>query len=146
VGPTERSAVSQVTLVVRIDEDGARRLAANLYKLVEVVAVEDVTLSQAVVRELAVLKVPATPEAKAAVRAMCEACSARVIEEGSHAITLEVTGTRAEVDAAVEALRPRGILRMVRTGAVGLSPLPEEKQAGGERSAAPSSTPRGAKV
>jgi acetolactate synthase-1/3 small subunit len=134
VGPTERTAISQVTLVVRIDEDGARRLIANLYKLVEVVDVEDVTLSPAVVRELALIRLRSNAEAKAAMKALCEACSARILEETARSFTVEVTGTRAEVDAAVEALRNRGVLRLVRTGAVAVSLQAEEREsAPGER-------------
>src|ERR1700677_3669299 len=52
VGRTERAGVSRMTLVVRPDEDAARRLEANLYKLVNVLEVEDVTDAPTVVREL----------------------------------------------------------------------------------------------
>src|SRR5688572_3795046 len=57
VGPTHREGISHLTLVVRIDADGARRLAAQLYKLVEVIDVSDVTASSAVIRELAIIQI-----------------------------------------------------------------------------------------
>lgn len=120
VGPTQEQAVSQVTLVVRIDEDGARRLMANLWKLVEIVDVEDVTSAPAVLRELALVRLRASDEARAAVKKL--GGSARVLEDDRQgSLALEVTGTRPEIDAAVEALRPVGILRLVRTGAVAVS-------------------------
>lgn len=137
VGPTEQPVISQVTLVVRLDEDGARRLIANLYKLVEVVDVEDVTLSSAAIREMVLMKVKSSAETRAAVRALCDACSARLIEDGGQTLSLEVTGTRAEVDAAVEAMRPRGIIRLVRTGAVALSPVSDDREPGSERAVVP---------
>src|SRR5579862_7066201 len=56
VGRSERPQVSRVTLVVRADLEAATRLSANLFKLVDVLAVEDVTRSPAVVRELAFVK------------------------------------------------------------------------------------------
>src|ERR1700733_1483171 len=67
VGRTERAGVSRMTLVVRTDEDAARRLEANLYKLVNVLAVEDVTHAPTVVRELALIKVRANGDVRAAV-------------------------------------------------------------------------------
>src|SRR5262244_4229769 len=57
VGRTERPGVSRVTVVVRADEDTGRRIEANLYKLVNVLRVQDVTHTATVVRELAFIKV-----------------------------------------------------------------------------------------
>src|SRR3954470_23156569 len=57
VGRTERSHVSRITLVMQADPDEARRLEANLYKLVNVLYVTDVSDGTAVIRELALLKV-----------------------------------------------------------------------------------------
>jgi acetolactate synthase-1/3 small subunit len=129
VGPTEREGLSQVTLVVRIDEDGARRLTANLFKLVEVIDVEDVTFSSAMVRELALFRMRNGPDVITAVRSLPKSCSVRTIEERGPSFTLEVTGTRAEIDSAVETLRPFGILRLVRTGSVAVSEAEERREA-----------------
>ena len=41
VGRTERPGVSRMTVVLEADEDAARRIEANLYKLVNVLFVED---------------------------------------------------------------------------------------------------------
>ncbi len=80
VGRTERPGVSRMTLVVRTDEDAARRLEANLYKLVNVLAVEDVTHAPTVVRELALIKVRANGDVRAAVMQLCEVFRARVVD------------------------------------------------------------------
>ena len=52
VGRTERPGVSRMTIVLEADDDGARRIEANLYKLVNVLWVEDATEAKAMVREL----------------------------------------------------------------------------------------------
>ena len=57
VGHTDRQGVSRMTIVVDTDELGARRIEAHLYKLVNVLRVENITLNAAVFRDLAMIKV-----------------------------------------------------------------------------------------
>src|SRR5438105_15841326 len=56
VGSTERPGVSRITLVVNSDADTARRVQANLEKLVDVLQVQDLTGVAALAREDALLK------------------------------------------------------------------------------------------
>ena len=62
VGHTERAGVSRMTVVVDTDDYGARRLEANLYKLVPVRRVDDITQTPSIARDLALIKVAATGE------------------------------------------------------------------------------------
>jgi acetolactate synthase-1/3 small subunit len=128
VGRTERPGVSRLTLVVQADDDTARRLEANLYKLVDVLHVEDVTSAPAVARELAFVKVRASPERRSEVLHLCEAFRARIVDVGPASIIVETTGAQDKLDGLIEVLRPFGILEMVRTGAVAMArsaqPLP----------------------
>ena len=64
VGHTEKAGVSRMTIVVDTDELGSRRLEAHLYKLVNVLRVENITLNAAVFRDLAMIKVAATAESR----------------------------------------------------------------------------------
>src|SRR5271170_7733125 len=57
VGRTERDGVSRMTIVIEADDDAARRIEANLYKLVNVLRIEDATRASTVMRELALIKV-----------------------------------------------------------------------------------------
>ena len=121
VGRTEREGVSRITLVVRCDEDVARRLEANLYKLVNVIEVHDVTHAPSVSRELAFVKVRAENERRGEILQLCETFRARVVDVAPSALTAEVTGTPEKLDGLIELLRPFGILEMVRTGAVAMA-------------------------
>jgi acetolactate synthase-1/3 small subunit len=121
VGRTERESVSRITLVVQSDEDTALRLEANLYKLVNVLEVHDVTHSPAVSREMAFVKVRARAERRGEILQLCETFRARVVDVASEALTAEVTGTPEKLDGLIELLRPFGILEMVRTGAVAMA-------------------------
>jgi acetolactate synthase-1/3 small subunit len=140
VGRTERPGVSRMTLVVRTDEDSARRLEANLYKLVNVLAVEDVTHEPMVVRELALIKVRANADVRAAVMQLCEVFRARVVDVTPEALVIESTGAQDKLDGLIEMLRPYGVLELVRTGAVAMTRGLETTSAGDDGKATASGT------
>ena len=120
VGRTERPGVSRMTVVLEADEDAARRIEANLYKLVNVLFVEDTTKAATMVRELALIKVRADPTSRGEVMRLCEVFRARVVDVGPVALVAEITGTGDKIDGLVDVLRPLGIIEMVRTGAVAM--------------------------
>src|SRR5438045_3917776 len=78
VGTTETPSVSRITLVVRADEDTARRVRASLLKLVDVLRVDDVSNSPSVIHEMALVKVLAPDHQRNEVLRICEAVRARV--------------------------------------------------------------------
>ncbi len=121
VGHSETPDASRMTIVVRTDASGARRLEANLYKLVNVVRVQDITASRAVFRELAMIKVTATAETRTHVLQLADVFRARVVDVAPDAVVIETTGTEDKIDGLVEVLRPYGILELVRTGRVGMT-------------------------
>src|SRR5262245_8145617 len=91
VGRTERPDVSRITLVVRADLDTARRLEANLYKLVNVLYVENLTSAPAVVHELALIKVKADAAVRADVLRLCETMQARVVDICPVSLVIEMS-------------------------------------------------------
>ena len=95
VGHSETPEASRMTIVVRTDAIGARRLEANLYKLVNVVRVEDITSGPAVFRELAMVKVTATAETRTHVMQLVDVFRARVVDVAPDAVVIETTGTEA---------------------------------------------------
>jgi acetolactate synthase-1/3 small subunit len=119
VGRTEKPGVSRITLVVRADANSARLLEANLYKLVDVIDVHDVSAAPVVVREMAFVKLGA--QFRSEVMQMCDVFRARVVDLGPGSITVESTGSQDKIDGLIEALKPFGILELVRTGAVAIA-------------------------
>ena len=69
VGRTEQAGISRMTVVVDTDEYGARRLEANLYKLVPVRRVENIGLGPNISRDLALIKVSVAGDVRAQVDA-----------------------------------------------------------------------------
>jgi len=121
VGHTEQPGVSRMTIVVASGHTDAQKVAQNLYKLVNVIKVEDVTEQQAVLRDLALIKVSTDGgRSRSEVMQIVETFRSRVVDVGLDTLMIEVTGTDEKVDGLVEVLRPFGIIEMVRTGRVAM--------------------------
>ncbi len=121
VGHTEKPGVSRMTIVVETDEFGARRLEAHLYKLVNVLLVENITALASVARDLAMIKVSATADSRSHILQLAHVFRARVVDVAPESIIVEITGTEDKIDGLLEVLRPYGVLEMVRTGRVAMS-------------------------
>jgi acetolactate synthase I/III small subunit len=120
VGRTEKPEVSRMTITVDADHDQARRIEANLYKLVNVLLVENITNQPAIVRDLAIIRVAATHGARSHVLELASVFRARVVDVSTESLTIEITGGEDKIDGLLEVLRPYGILEMVRTGIVAM--------------------------
>lgn len=121
VGRTETAGVSRMTIVVDTDDNGARRLEANLYKLVNVLRVTDLTGEAAVVRDLTLVRVSATRETRAQVMQIVDTFRGRVVDVASDSLIVEATGAEEKIDGLLGVLRPYGVLEIVRTGRVAMS-------------------------
>jgi acetolactate synthase-1/3 small subunit len=123
VGRTEDRLVSRMTIVVDCpngDVD-AHRIEANLYKLVNVIDVQDVTHQPSVTRDLALIKVQVGPERRAEVNGLAEIFRARIVDVAPDSLIVEITGTEDKIEGMIELLRPIGIVEMVRTGQVSMT-------------------------
>src|SRR5690242_8764352 len=118
VGHTERANISRMTIVSSIGEGAAHRVEANIYKLVNVLSVEDVTHGSTISRSLALIKVVASEESRHRLMEIVRVFRARVVDLAPHSLIIEITGAEDKIHALVDVLRPIGILEMVRTGQV----------------------------
>ena len=120
VGRTEKPEVSRMTITVDADHDQARRIEANLYKLVNVLLVENITTEPTIVRDLAMIKVAATHEARSHVLELAGVFRGRVVDVAPESLIIEITGDEDKIDGLLEVLQPYGVLEMVRTGIVAM--------------------------
>lgn len=120
VGRTHEPGVSRMTVVVAADERTGRLIEANLYKLVNVLAVEDITRRATVTRDLALIRVSATAEQRAAIRETCEMFRAKIVDVAHGSLMIEIAGTTEKIEGLTALLRPFGVLEMVQTGAIAL--------------------------
>ena len=136
VGHTEKSGVSRMTIVVETDEGGALRVEANLYKLVNVLRVDNITAKPSVMRDLAMIKVAATPETRSELMQLVTVFRARVVDVAADSLVIETTGAEEKIDGLLDVLRPYGVIEMVRTGRVAIARGPKAE----DRTAARSTT------
>ncbi|MBN2193285.1 MAG: acetolactate synthase small subunit [Polyangiaceae bacterium] len=121
VGRTHEPGTSRLTMVVEADETTACLLEANLYKLVNVISVDDITNLATVVRDLALVKVRAVGNDRADVLQIGELFRARVVDVSDETMTFEMTGTQDKIVDLLARLRPFGIVEMVQTGAIAMT-------------------------
>ncbi len=129
VGHTETPGVSRMTIVVDADPTNARRIEANIYKLVDVLRVDDITHEPSVERELAMIKVAASNDTRAQIIQLADVFRARVVDVSAESLIVEITGTGDKIERLIDVLRPYGVLETVRTGRVAMArgPRPAEK-------------------
>jgi acetolactate synthase-1/3 small subunit len=123
VGRTEDPEVSRMTVVVDCpngDMD-AHKIEANLYKLVNVIDVQDVTRQPSVTRDLALIKIKVGPEKRSEVNGLAEIFRAHIVDVAADSVIVEITGTEDKIEGMIELLRPLGIVEMVRTGQVAMT-------------------------
>jgi len=121
VGHTHEPGMSRMTIVVDTDEYGARRLEANLYKLVPVRRVVSLSTRPHISRDLALIKVNAAGDARAQVVQMCEVYRAKIVDISPESLVIEATGNEAKIESLIDVLRPYGIVETVRTGIVSMA-------------------------
>ena len=121
VGHSEIPGLSRMTFTV----DGARhdveQVTKQLYKVIEVVKITDITSEDIVARELALIKVAANMQNRGAIIEIAGLFRANVIDVASDSMIVEVTGTEDKIEAIYEMLLAFGIKEMVRTGRIAMS-------------------------
>ncbi len=110
-----------MTVVVDATADAAARIEANLYKLVHVQRVENVTTVPAVYRYLALIKVAATAESRSQVMQLVDVFRARVVDVAPDSLIIEITGADEKIDGLLEILRPFGVLEVAKTGCLAMA-------------------------
>jgi acetolactate synthase-1/3 small subunit len=122
VGHTENPGVSRMTIVVDDSRTNVEKVAQNLYKLVNVIRVDDVTEQATVLRDLALIKVQADGGSRRSeIMQLVDTFRARVVDVALDSLMIEATGTEDKIDGLVDVLRPYGIVEMVRTGRVAMA-------------------------
>jgi acetolactate synthase-1/3 small subunit len=120
VGRTDNALISRMTIVMDSGAD-AEQVQKQLYKLINVIQVEDVTQVPGVSRDLALIKIQVDSQTRGEVVQLCEIFRARIVDVTSDSVIVEITGDEQKIDSLVELLRPIGIIEMVRTGVVTMS-------------------------
>jgi acetolactate synthase-1/3 small subunit len=116
VGRTDDPNVSRMTIVLDSGITSAYQVEKNLYKLVNVINVDDVTEKPFISRDLALIKVKASAEAAW----LASQYGARIVDHTDATLIIEFTAEEDRVERLIAELHPLGIVEVVRTGVVAM--------------------------
>jgi acetolactate synthase-1/3 small subunit len=121
VSHTDQPEVSRMTLTLHGDDVAIEQAAKQLYRLIDVLKVQDVTSDPIVEHEIALIKVHANDRNRGEVLTIADMYKAKVVDLAADSLIVEATGTETEVDALIALLRGFGIKELVRSGTVVMS-------------------------
>jgi acetolactate synthase-1/3 small subunit len=118
VGSSERPGVSRMTIVAESSPTAGHRIMASLYKLENILEVDDVGQFACVSRELALIKVAATPQTRSHIFELVEVFRARIVDLAPESLMIELTGVASKIEGLIQVLTESGdqILEVARTG------------------------------
>ena len=121
VGPAEQTGISRITMVVPGDDQIIEQLTKQLYKLINVLKVQDITQTPCVERELMLVKVNASGAHRAEVIELTQVFRARIVDSSEDTLTIEVVGDPGKLVALVQMLNKFGLREIARTGKIALT-------------------------
>jgi acetolactate synthase-1/3 small subunit len=121
VSRTDQTDVSRMTITLHGDDVAVEQAAKQLYRLIDVLKVQDVTSDPVVAQELALVKIRATDSNRAEILKLVELSKGRVLDLAGESVVVEVTGPEADIDQFLALVRTYGIKETVRTGSVVMS-------------------------
>lgn len=130
VGTTEDPTISRMTIVVSADETALEQITKQLYKLINVIKVQDLDPDQMIDRELVLYKVSAAPDKRHEIIEIANVFRAKIVDVGGSSLTIEATGTSDKLSAMEDLLRAYGIKELARTGKIALARGSKDARAG----------------
>ncbi|GGD48250.1 acetolactate synthase small subunit [Paenibacillus nasutitermitis] len=116
VGTSEEPGLSRMVIVTTGDDHTLEQVTKQLYKLIDVIKVIDLSANPMVGRELALIKVNAEPSSRPEILGVVDTFRAAVVDIGTSTLVVQVVGDTDKIDAMVELLKPYGIRELSRTG------------------------------
>jgi acetolactate synthase-1/3 small subunit len=123
VAPTEDDRFSRITIVVDVASSPLEQITKQLFKLINVVKIQELAPGDAVERELLLATVEAPPEIRGQILELVSVYDGRVLDVSPSQVTISVDDVPERVDDFEELLRPYGIANLQRTGRVALPKL-----------------------
>jgi acetolactate synthase-1/3 small subunit len=123
VAPTDDARFSRITIVVDAESAPIEQITKQLFKLISVIRISELAPAEAVERELMLAAVKADPASRSQVIELVQVFEGKIVDVGSDALTLMLSGTPAKLDDFEDLIRPFGIVELQRTGRVALPKL-----------------------
>ncbi|MBI2953323.1 MAG: acetolactate synthase small subunit [Chloroflexi bacterium] len=120
VGRTETPHISRMTIVVDGANTIVEQVVKQLYKVIDVLKVSDVSADTTVMRELALIKVSATASSRSEIMQIVDIYRAKIVDVAADSLIIEVTGTEDKIESLTQLVRRFGVKEMVRTGCIAM--------------------------
>ena len=120
VGSIEIPHLSRMTIVVEGDDAKVEQARKQLDRIVEVIRITDITNENPVAREMAMIKVKATPSTRSEIIQIVDIFRSNIVDVSPDSLIIVITGNQEKVDTLVELLRGFGIRELSRTGTIAL--------------------------
>ena len=120
IGQTDIQDMMRLTIVVDGSKTAVEQVVKQLYKVIEVRKVSDLSEDPTVVRELALIKVTSKPTTRGEIMQLVDIYRARIVDVALGSVLIEVTGDPEKIDSLVSLLKGFGIKEMIRTGVVAM--------------------------
>jgi len=120
VAETMDPLVSRITIVTMADLPIVEQVEKQLNKLINVIKLRDLTGPKSVKREMALICVKAKTENRAEILRIVDIFRCKVVDVGPEHYIIEVTGDEGKLSALLKLLKPLGIKKIARTGAIAL--------------------------
>lgn len=121
VGESEEPGLSRMVIITEGDDRTMEQVTKQLHKLIDVIKIKELTLEEAVVRELMLVKVGANPSVRTEIAGIVEPFRAQIVDVGYNTMVIQATGEQSKLDNILELLRPYGIKEVARTGVTAMS-------------------------
>jgi acetolactate synthase-1/3 small subunit len=131
VAPTDDERFSRITIVVDIQSSPLEQITKQLFKLIHVVKISELSPSESVERELLMATVAASPEVRGQVIELTQVYEGRIVAVAADALTICLDGQPDTLDDFEELLRGYGIIELQRSGRIALPKLPRSGRAPG---------------
>lgn len=120
VGHSELPGLSRMTIVVDGATTAVEQVRKQLEKVIEVVKLTDITEGRIIARELALIKVHATPATRSEIIQIVDIFRANIVDVSADSLVVEATGDEEKIDSLYSLLRKFGIKELARTGRIAL--------------------------
>ncbi len=121
VGHSEQPGFSRMTLMVTGEDNEVEQAGKQLYKLLEVAKVTDLSVDEAITREMVLVKVAAKGGQRAEIMQIAEVYNARILDATPSSLMIEATGTEDQIESFLGMMRIFGIREMVRGGKIAMA-------------------------
>ena len=118
VGPTDDKSISRITIVLYAENHSIEQITKQLYKLINVIKIQELDPSNVVERELVLIKISADSKSRPEILEVVTIFRANIVDVSKKTLLVEITGSNRKVKALEDMLRPFGILELVRTGKI----------------------------